>query len=159
MYRKLNRLRDSTDRNLGRNAFMFAFAIMAIASALIQIRPFVVSPERFIGIHDAADLAMVARNIAEGNGAVVDSVWLLKGGGLPGNEVTHPEAYWSIYVAAFWGTVLQNTWSDETNSLIRRMSRQNSDRRAGLILDLPADKKLLCNYGCGSFYASASGYG
>jgi 4-amino-4-deoxy-L-arabinose transferase-like glycosyltransferase len=53
-----------------------------------------------IGNADQSNMANVARNIAEGNGAVVDNVWLMTGGGLPGNNVTHAEPYWSVYVAA-----------------------------------------------------------
>jgi 4-amino-4-deoxy-L-arabinose transferase-like glycosyltransferase len=53
-----------------------------------------------IGNADQSNMANLARNIAEGNGAVVDNVWLMTGGGLPGNNVTHAEPYWSVYVAA-----------------------------------------------------------
>ncbi|MDO6444992.1 glycosyltransferase family 39 protein [Colwellia sp. 1_MG-2023] len=53
-----------------------------------------------IGNADQGNMANLARNIAEGNGAVVDNVWLMTDGGLPGNSVTHAEPYWSVYVAA-----------------------------------------------------------
>jgi 4-amino-4-deoxy-L-arabinose transferase-like glycosyltransferase len=52
-----------------------------------------------IGNADQSNMANLARNIAEGNGAVVDNVWLMLDGGLPGSNVTHAEPYWSVYVA------------------------------------------------------------
>lgn len=54
----------------------------------------------FIGHGDQANIANLAQNIVRGNGFVVDTVWIHTNGGLPGNDVTHPEPYWSIYVAA-----------------------------------------------------------
>ena len=63
--------------------------------------PVCLSRDRMIGHSDQADLAMLARNIAEGKGPVVDCVWITHNGGLPGDEITHPEPYWSIYVAAY----------------------------------------------------------
>ena len=53
-----------------------------------------------VGNADQSNMANLARNIAEGNGAVVDNVWLMTDGGLPGKAVTHAEPYWSVYVAA-----------------------------------------------------------
>ena len=55
---------------------------------------------RLIGHADQANVALVARNIVEGRGAVVDAIWLHTNGGLEGNNIPVPEPYWSIYVAA-----------------------------------------------------------
>lgn len=78
------------------------FAVTAIVAAIMDIRPFSDVHERFIRYASEAHMANLARNIAEGKGAVVDNVWLLRDGGLPGDDVTHPEDYWSIYV----GTII-----------------------------------------------------
>jgi hypothetical protein len=103
-------------RRVERLTFWMVFLVVAIASAFLQIQPFAAPQDRFIGHSDQADLALLARNIAEGKGAVVDCVWILHDGGLPGKQVTHPEPYWSVYVAALWapffrifGATLQTT--------------------------------------------------
>lgn len=74
-------------------------AIVALATMILDVRPFTDVGERRIGHADQAGVAMVARNIAEGHGAVTDAVWLIHGGGPPGPQIRHPEGYWSIYVA------------------------------------------------------------
>ena len=73
-------------------------AILA-ATTYADIYPYGGRMERFIGHADQANLAVVARNIAEGRGAVTDTVWLLRGGGLQYGAVSHPEDYWSVYAA------------------------------------------------------------
>ena len=80
-------------------ASVFFLVMAAFLSIAADVQPFSDAKERFIGHGDQADVAIVARNLAEGNGAVTDCVWLLHGGGRPGNDVRHPEGYWSIYVA------------------------------------------------------------
>ncbi len=77
------------------------FALAAVITLGLDVRPFADVGPRFIGKSDQADIAMVARNIVEGRGAVTDCVWLLHGGGPAGPEITHPEGYWSIHVAAW----------------------------------------------------------
>lgn len=78
-----------------------AFLLVTAASWWVDVRPGAIKAERFIGHADEANMAEVARNIAEGRGAVARHRWILRDGGLPGDEVTHPEAYWSIYCSAF----------------------------------------------------------
>jgi hypothetical protein len=80
---------------------------VAFVTYIATEAPFSGSGERFIGHGDAADLAIVARNMAEGKGPVVDCVWLLHAGGIPGNRVTQPEPYWSIYAAAVMAVFFQ----------------------------------------------------
>lgn len=75
--------------------------LAAILTTILDVRPFDDVGERFIGHADAANAALVARNIAEGNGAVTDVVWLLHNGGRSGPEIRHLEAYWSIYQAYY----------------------------------------------------------
>lgn len=91
--------------HLGRNKSLFwiAFAVIAVISLAADLTKFRDLPPQFIGHADQANIASVARNIAEGKGAVVDSIWLLTGGGVPGNEIPIPEPYWSIYVAGIVG--------------------------------------------------------
>ena len=83
-----------------RVAFAGAFALAVVLAPLVHIRPFADGGERFSGHADQAAMANAARNLAEGRGAVIDAVWLLRNGGIPGDEVTHPDEYWSLYVAA-----------------------------------------------------------
>lgn len=77
------------------------FLVAAVISGYRDVQPLSPVQSRFIGHADRANMALLARNIAQGRGAVVDTVWLLRDGGLPGNEVTVPEPYWSVY-AATW---------------------------------------------------------
>ena len=79
--------------------FLAATALLIAGSVVADVYP-LFNGQWLIGHADQANLAMLARNIAEGRGAVVDAVWLLTDGGMPGNNVTHPEDYWSIYVGA-----------------------------------------------------------
>jgi 4-amino-4-deoxy-L-arabinose transferase-like glycosyltransferase len=77
----------------------FVFFICSIVSTYLVIK-LNIGENIFIGNADQSNVANLARNIAEGNGAVVDNVWLMVEGGLPGNNATHAEPYWSVYVAA-----------------------------------------------------------
>jgi hypothetical protein len=77
------------------------FLAAAVVSGYRDLQPNSPVQHRFIGHADRANMAVLARNIAEGTGAVVDMVWLLRDGGVPGNEVTAPEPYWSVYGAAW----------------------------------------------------------
>lgn len=86
----------------GRNAARAScavFVICALVTGVLEVRPFTDVGERFIGHADGAEVALAARNMAEGRGAVAECVWLLHAGGLPGNQVTRPLGYWSVYVA------------------------------------------------------------
>jgi 4-amino-4-deoxy-L-arabinose transferase-like glycosyltransferase len=76
------------------------FLIASIISAYL-VAGLNLEENLLIGNADQSNMANLARNIAEGNGAVVDNIWLMTNGGLPGNSVTHAEPYWSVYVAAF----------------------------------------------------------
>jgi 4-amino-4-deoxy-L-arabinose transferase-like glycosyltransferase len=98
--------------------FWFAFAVIAIISAVSDLTKFSELPPQFIGHADQANTAIVARNIAEGKGAVVDSIWLLTSGGIPGNEIPIPEPYWSIYVAGIVGFFFLLFGSSLTTMLI-----------------------------------------
>lgn len=75
------------------------FLVSSILSAYL-VAQLNLEDNLIIGNADQSNMANLARNIAEGNGAVVDNVWLMTDGGLPGNSVTHAEPYWSVYVAA-----------------------------------------------------------
>jgi len=77
------------------------FLAAAVVSGYRDLQPNSPVQHRFIGHADRANMAVLARNMAEGRGAVVDMVWLLRDGGVPGNEVTAPESYWSVYAAAW----------------------------------------------------------
>ncbi len=95
----------NVDSGFSKPLFLAAIALLIAGSVVADIYP-VLNGHWFIGHADQANLAMLARNIAEGRGAVVDAVWLLTDGGMPGNNATHPEDYWSIYaggiIAAFF---------------------------------------------------------
>lgn len=81
----------------------FYFIVFLLLTAIVSINDvtkFKDFPPRWIGHGDQANTANVARNIAEGNGPVTDSIWLLTNGGIKGAEIPTPEPYWSIYVAA-----------------------------------------------------------
>ncbi len=65
--------------------------------------PVCLSADCMIGHSDQADLAMLARNIAEGKGPVVDCVWITHNGGLPGRNHASRARHWLIYVAAYLG--------------------------------------------------------
>ena len=80
-------------------AAVVALALVALATTMLEVRPLTDVGERSIGSPDQANMAIVARNIAEGHGAVTDAVWLLHGGGPPGPTIRHPEGYWSTYIA------------------------------------------------------------
>lgn len=84
------------------HAFLAVLAFLAVTAltTAIEVKLFWDVGERFIGHADTANNALVARNIAEGNGAVTDIVWILHGGGQPGQSVRRPEGYWSIYYSA-----------------------------------------------------------
>ena len=75
------------------------FVLIAAIAGIADITHFQKLPEQFIGHGDQANTAIVARNMAEGRGAVTDSVWLMTNGGISGNAIPQPESYWSIYVA------------------------------------------------------------
>ena len=74
------------------------FIICSLVSAYFVIG-LNIEQNLLIGNADQSNMANLARNIAEGNGAVVDNIWLMLDGGVPGNSVTHAEPYWSVYVA------------------------------------------------------------
>lgn len=82
-----------------RAVVLFAFyAACVVGSGYLSVRPYL-SGAPLIGHADQANIANLARSCAEGRGLVVDNLWLHVGGGLPGNKVTGPEPYWSIYTA------------------------------------------------------------
>ena len=54
---------------------------------------------QLIGNPDEANLADLARNIAIGKGAVVNTAWIHTNGGMEGNSLPQPEPYWSLYPA------------------------------------------------------------
>jgi|SanBayMetagenome_1026888.scaffolds.fasta_scaffold01065_7 4-amino-4-deoxy-L-arabinose transferase-like glycosyltransferase len=82
-----------------RRLILFAFYAACVAgSGYLSVRPYLLGSP-LIGHADQANIANLARSYAEGRGLVVDNVWLHVGGGLPGNKVTGPEPYWSIYTA------------------------------------------------------------
>jgi 4-amino-4-deoxy-L-arabinose transferase-like glycosyltransferase len=83
-----------------RQFVLFAAAILVLIT-IADVFPFTHGEVRFIGHGDQADMAIVARNIAEGRGAVVDTVWLLRDWGMSYHGISHPEDYWSIYLASF----------------------------------------------------------
>jgi hypothetical protein len=69
-------------------------------SIAIDVRPW--NPqERFIGHADEADTALLARNIANGDGATLDIIRFLRGGGVDAPDIRHAERYSSIYASAF----------------------------------------------------------
>ena len=74
--------------------------IVAVASALLTLRLDADVGERWIGNTDQSDITVLARNLVEGHGPMVDFVWIHTGGGLPGNRVRQPEPYWSLCHAA-----------------------------------------------------------
>lgn len=81
-------------------AAMLLAAIAIILSIRLDLAPTLVDTPLLIGHADQAQTAIVARNIARGNGAVSNSVWLLRG--LPDHQpIPYGEDYWSIYVAAY----------------------------------------------------------
>lgn len=85
-----------------RNTTAVHYLLLSIIIAIVAINDvtkFRDLPPRWIGHGDQADVALVARNIAEGKGAVTDAIWLLTNGGMAGG-IPIPEPYWSIYVAA-----------------------------------------------------------
>lgn len=82
------------------HVFFLAISAYFIFITFVDVFPIKSVGERFIGHADAANLAILARNMAEGKGAVTDVVWLLRGGGMQYNSLTHPEDYWSLYSAA-----------------------------------------------------------
>lgn len=75
------------------------FIIVNLIAGYFSLKPYF-NPNASIGHADQANLANLAQNISEGKGFVVDNVWIHTNGGMPGNSVTHPEVYWSVYVAA-----------------------------------------------------------
>lgn len=81
--------------------FSLALISCLLLSILLDTQPFAPINGRFIGHGDQAQLAAVARNIAEGRGPLSDCVWILREGGRPGTEIRQPEGYWSIYVAHY----------------------------------------------------------
>jgi 4-amino-4-deoxy-L-arabinose transferase-like glycosyltransferase len=83
-----------------RAAWLAAFALAFALAPLVHVRPRADGRESFIGHGDQAAMADVARNLAEGRGPVTDAVWLLRDGGIPGNQVTGPDPYWSPYLPA-----------------------------------------------------------
>ena len=91
----------STTEATRNTRILYALAISFACSYSFwaDVRPFASGP-RFIGHGDQAEVASVARNIAEGNGALTDCVWLLHAGGRPTDEVKQPIGYWSLYLAA-----------------------------------------------------------
>lgn len=78
--------------------FWLVFISMAIVSVVADLTKFTDLPPQFIGHADQANTAVLARNIAEGRGAVVENIWILTDGGIEGNSIPAPEPYWSIYV-------------------------------------------------------------
>ena len=94
-------LKDFQKKIPARLTFWSLFLVVAVATGYDDVTHYQdLSTIRFIGHADQANVAMLARNIAEGNGAVVDAIWLHTNGGIEGNEIPLPEPYWSIYVAA-----------------------------------------------------------
>lgn len=82
-------------------------AVLCVIAVISETRAFTDVGERNIGHADEANLALVARNIAEGRGAVTDAVWLMHGGGPSGPKLTHPEGYWSIYASGLISIAFQ----------------------------------------------------
>jgi 4-amino-4-deoxy-L-arabinose transferase-like glycosyltransferase len=95
--------------------YLFLSIIIAIV-AINDVTKFRDLPPRWIGHGDQADVAVVARNIAEGKGAVTDAIWLLTNGGLEGG-VPIPEPYWSIYVAVII-SIFFGLFSDSLTALL-----------------------------------------
>lgn len=87
------------DRNL-RYLYLAVISVASCYSFWADVRPFA-ARSRFIGHADQAEVASVARNLAEGNGPLTDCVWLLHAGGRPTDKVRQPIGYWSLYVAYF----------------------------------------------------------
>jgi 4-amino-4-deoxy-L-arabinose transferase-like glycosyltransferase len=79
----------------------WAYAVLFLGAALLSglhtVFPESQAGEHWIGRADRAWVADLARNIAEGRGPYVNHVWLLVNGGMPGNELPAPAAYWSLY--------------------------------------------------------------
>lgn len=102
-------------RNTSAIYYLFLSIIIAIV-AINDVTKFRDLPPRWIGHGDQADVALVARNIAEGKGAVTDAIWLLTNGGLEGG-VPIPEPYWSIYLAAII-SIFFGLFSDSLTALL-----------------------------------------
>lgn len=77
--------------------YIACFLSIAILSGWIVIDPSDNVGERHIGHSDQANNADLARNIAEGKGPVVNIVWLLTNGGMPGNDIPRAVSYISVY--------------------------------------------------------------
>ena len=90
---------DGTPRNVKWG--IIVLVLFSVIAMLLAYRPTWNEGEQFIGHADAANLAQVARNIAETGEPVSNNRWLLRGGGVPGNEVTHVEEYWPLYPSYF----------------------------------------------------------
>ena len=109
-------LKDLPGKAPARLVFWTLFLLLAITTGFRDVTHYPygdTSSPRLIGHADQANMAVVARNLAEGKGAVVDAIWLHTNGGIKGGEIPIPEPYWSIYVAAiiavffyFWGASL-----------------------------------------------------
>jgi len=83
----------------------WAYFVVLISAILISgiytVLPGADNEEHWIGHADAASVADLARNIAEGRGPYVNHIWILVDGGMPGSEVTVPVSYWSLYQGYF----------------------------------------------------------
>jgi 4-amino-4-deoxy-L-arabinose transferase-like glycosyltransferase len=75
------------------------FVVFAAASVSRDLSWTMPAAEAWIGHADQANVADIARNLAEGRGPVVNNHWLLTDGGLDDTSLPHGEPYWSIYVA------------------------------------------------------------
>ena len=72
--------------------------LMILLSTFIFVLKFA-SPDTFIGQSDEANLANLAKNIARGNGPLLDSAWLHTNGGVGDGTLPSPEPYFGLYPA------------------------------------------------------------
>ena len=91
----LNRIKKIDKRAL---LTIFLFSIIILFSSFLFLYP-CGEVEEFIGHADQANLANLAKNIALGNGAVLDNLWIYTNGGIPNVSLPQPEPYWSLYPA------------------------------------------------------------
>ncbi|MGN7613295.1 ArnT family glycosyltransferase [Magnetococcales bacterium HHB-1] len=94
-----NNINQKIESKTGSLLIAVPFIIIALWSLFIRL-PDVESPINqpyFIGHADSAEIALLARNIAEGKGPVVDTVWLHTLGGMPGDDLPRGSGYWSPY--------------------------------------------------------------
>ncbi len=86
--------------HLSSSALIVFLASVVVASTYLDLRSTLACERPLIGHADQAHTALVARNIAEGRGAVSYALWLLRD--LPADQTrVYGENYWSIYVAYY----------------------------------------------------------